>query len=262
MCIRDSIRPEPDARRLGVRLKLNAVRQAVDGKHVLVVDDSIVRGTTGARLVRLLREAGAKSVGLMIASPPVTHRCYYGIGTNLTGDELLAASNGISSVLEMTGADSLHYLSREGLLEAMKNAGAQDTGFCLGCFGGCYPVIPGKSAAGPQPDNSDTQGKPEKGKAGEKVRATYSASGVDIDRGMEAVEMCIRDRIYSMVRETTGMTTVESQGLSARTHLLLNGACTASKPFSKMCIRDRIWEMLFPIYMVKPCKKGNRLKIF
>lgn len=194
---RTFIRPEPDARRLGVRLKLNAVRQAVDGKHVLVVDDSIVRGTTGARLVRLLREAGAKSVGLMIASPPVTHRCYYGIGTNLTGDELLAASNGISSVLEMTGADSLHYLSREGLLEAMKNAGAQDTGFCLGCFGGCYPVIPGKSAAGPQPDNSDTQGKPEKGKVGEKVRATYSASGVDIDRGMEAVEL-IKDVLKDM----------------------------------------------------------------
>lgn len=214
---RTFIRPEPDARRLGVRLKLNAVRQAVKGKHVLVVDDSIVRGTTSTRLVTLLREAGAKSVGLMIASPPVTHRCYYGVGTTPANHECLAASNGASSVLRMTGADSLNYLSWEGLLEAMRNAGARDIGFCLGCFGGCYPVVAPQKAE--KLENLDSSEKPEKledpdslekserlenpdspekpecpEESGEAVeeqetQATYAAAGVDIDRGMKAVEL-------------------------------------------------------------------------
>lgn len=185
---RTFIRPEPDARRLGVRLKLNAVRQAVQGKHVLVVDDSIVRGTTGTRLVRLLREAGAKSVGLMIASPPVTYPCYYGIGTTPASNQDLAASNGKRSVLKMTGADSLNYLSREGLLEAMKNAGAKDMGFCLGCFDGCYPVV----APGVAPGRSESLESPgNRGKGGTEGEAmvTYAEAGVDIDRGMKSVEL-------------------------------------------------------------------------
>ena len=201
---RTFIRPEPGARRLGVRLKLNAVRQAVNGKHVLVVDDSIVRGTTSTRLVRLLREAGAKSVGLMIASPPVTHPCYYGIGTTLANDECLAASNGASSVLRMTGADSLNYLSREGLLEAMKNAGARDMGFCLGCFDGCYPVVAsGRSEKPETPDEfeslegSGDSEKSEKAGTGKEERATYAAAGVDIDRGMKSVEL-IKDVLKRM----------------------------------------------------------------
>jgi amidophosphoribosyltransferase len=201
---RTFIRPEPDARRLGVRLKLNAVRQAVQGKHVLVVDDSIVRGTTSTRLVRLLREAGAKSVGLMIASPPVTHPCHYGIGTTLANDECLAASNGASSVLRMTGADSLNYLSREGLLEAMKNADARDMGFCLGCFDGCYPVVaPGRSEKPGKPHEFESRERPENVEKPEKAgtekdeRATYSAAGVDIDRGMKSVEL-IKDVLKNM----------------------------------------------------------------
>jgi amidophosphoribosyltransferase len=215
---RTFIRPEPDARRLGVRLKLNAVRQAVQGKHVLVVDDSIVRGTTSTRLVRLLREAGAKSVGLMIASPPVTHPCHYGIGTTPGNDECLAASTGASSVLRMTGADSLNYLSREGLLEAMKNAGARDMGFCLGCFDGCYPVVAPQKREGPEnpenanrPENrsqetlekpedsesSEAPRKSEKAGTGKEERATYAAAGVDIDRGMKSVEL-IKDVLKNM----------------------------------------------------------------
>jgi amidophosphoribosyltransferase len=189
---RTFIRPEPDARRLGVRLKLNAVRQAVCGKHVLVVDDSIVRGTTSTRLVRLLREAGAKSVGLMIASPPVTHPCYYDIGTTPANDECLAASNGLSSVLRMTGADSLNYLSCEGLLQAMKNGGARDIGFCLGCFDGCYPVI-----AKERSEKCEKPEKPEEVEGEGKERATYRAAGVDIDRGMKSVEL-IKDVLKKM----------------------------------------------------------------
>jgi amidophosphoribosyltransferase len=205
---RTFIRPEPDARRLGVRLKLNAVRQAVQGKHVLVVDDSIVRGTTSTRLVRLLREAGAKSVGLMIASPPVIYPCHYGIGTAPASDQCLAASNGKSSVLRMTGADSLNYLSCEGLLQAMENAGARDMGFCLGCFDGCYPVVAqGRLAKAEKPDefesgegtpnsqksesseNPENSENPEKAGTRKEARATYAGAGVDIDRGMRSVEL-------------------------------------------------------------------------
>ncbi len=190
---RTFIRPEPGARTLGVRLKLNAVRQAVEGKHVLVVDDSIVRGTTSTRLVRLLRDAGAKSVGLMVASPPVTHPCYYGIGTKPDAGECLAASNGENSVLKMTGADSLGYLSPEGMLEAMKNAGAHDLDFCFGCFNGCYPVSASSEAShgaslGVSPGTSyEAPGTIDK--SGGQPRATYASAGVDIDRGTKSVDL-------------------------------------------------------------------------
>ena len=190
---RTFIRPEPKARSLGVRLKLNAVRQAVEGKHVLVVDDSIVRGTTSTRLVRLLRDAGAKSIGLMVASPPVTHPCYYGIGSTSDGGRCLAASNGESSVLRMTGADSLCYLSREGLLEAMKNAGAHDLDFCLGCFNGQYPVeAAGKVSGGASlgtPGEITQRVSHEPVEAEKKSHVTYASAGVDIDRGAKSVDL-------------------------------------------------------------------------
>ncbi len=173
---RTFIQPRQDLRSRGVRMKLNAVRRVVEGKHVLLVDDSIVRGTTSARLVRLLREAGAKSVGLMVASPPVAYPCFYGIDTSRRG-ERLAASDGEDYVLAMTGADSLGYLSREGLLEALSRAGGRREGYCLACFDGDYPVPVGResgrgAAAGPG--------------------VTYASAGVDIERGARAVELMRR----------------------------------------------------------------------
>ncbi len=185
---RTFIQPSQELRRHGVRLKLNTVRRVVEGKHVLLVDDSIVRGTTSARLVRLLRDAGARSVGFVVASPPVAYPCFYGIDTWRRGDRL-AASGGRDCVLAMTGADSLHYLSREGLIEAMARAGGrQDRGFCLACFDGDYPV-PIRAAAMPEERPS---------------AVTYATSGVDIDRGARAVEL-IRDAVSStMERRVIG----------------------------------------------------------
>ncbi|MDI7245889.1 MAG: amidophosphoribosyltransferase [Bacillota bacterium] len=191
---RTFIQPTQDQRSLGVRLKLNAVRRIVEGKRVLLVDDSIVRGTTSARLVQLLRDAGASRVGLVVASPPVAYPCFYGIDTSRRGDRL-AASNGEGFVLSMTGADSLHYLSRDGLLEAVEcaaSARGHKPGFCLACFDGDYPVpvepaATAKMGCAPQP-----------GEAG--GRATYAAAGVDIDRGTRAVDL-IREAVASTFDE-------------------------------------------------------------
>lgn len=176
---RTFIQPRQDLRSRGVRLKLNAVRRVVEGKCVLLVDDSIVRGTTSARLVRLLREAGARTIGFMVASPPVAYPCFYGIDTSRRGDRL-AASCGEDYVLAMTGADSLHYLSKDGLLEAMNRIGGHDRGFCLACFDGDYPV--------------PVELKAEPGWAGSSV--TYADAGVDIGRGMKAVDL-IREAVES-----------------------------------------------------------------
>ncbi|MGE5586877.1 MAG: amidophosphoribosyltransferase [Clostridia bacterium] len=195
---RTFIQPTQGERSLGVRLKLNAVRRLVQGKRVLLVDDSIVRGTTSARLVRLLREAGARSVGLVVASPPVAYPCFYGIDTSRRGDRL-AASGGEDFVLALTGADTLHYLSREGLLEAMRRAadggGRDETGFCLACFDGDYPVRAEGSAG--QASAPASKGAPKTAVASGSVsRATYAAAGVDIDRGARAVEL-IRHAVAS-----------------------------------------------------------------
>lgn len=190
---RTFIQPTQDQRSLGVRLKLNAVRRLVEGKRVLLVDDSIVRGTTSARLVRLLREAGARSVGLVVASPPVAYPCFYGIDTSRRGDRL-AASSGEDFVLALTGADTLHYLSREGLLEAMRRAaGARgdEMGFCLACFDGDYPVPVERVAAAARARL------PNAAKASSAAsRVTYAAAGVDIGRGARAVDL-IRDAVAS-----------------------------------------------------------------
>jgi amidophosphoribosyltransferase len=198
---RTFIQPTQGARSLGVRLKLNAVRRLVEGKRVLLVDDSIVRGTTSARLVRLLREAGARSVGLVVASPPVAYPCFYGIDTSRRGDRL-AASGGEDFVLALTGADTLHYLSREGLLEALRRAaddggsdGRDEAGFCLACFDGDYPVpvAEARSIRAGRPKETGAQKGVQSGESGPS-RTTYAAAGVDIDRGAKAVEL-MRDKV-------------------------------------------------------------------
>lgn len=137
---RTFIRPTQELRQQGVRMKLSAVRQVVEGKRVVMIDDSIVRGTTSARLVGLLREAGATEVHVRISSPPVTHPCYYGIDVS-SRDELIAANKTIEEIREFIGADSLAYLSIEGMLAAIGRVDASpNRGHCLACFTGQYPT--------------------------------------------------------------------------------------------------------------------------
>lgn len=134
---RTFIRPVQVTRDLGVRLKLNPIREMIFGKRVIMVDDSIVRGTTSGKLVQMIREAGAKEVHLLVSSPPVTHSCYYGIDTSKNG-ELIAASHCIEEIREHIGADSLGYLSRSGLHAAL--APFNPDILCDACFCGDYPI--------------------------------------------------------------------------------------------------------------------------
>ena len=131
---RTFIQPSQAMREKGVRMKLSAVGSLVRGRRVALVDDSIVRGTTSQRIVRLLREAGATEVHVRIASPPITHPCFYGVDTS-TYDELLCARKSPEEVCGLGGADSLHFLSREALLKA----GGRDE-LCMACFTGRYPT--------------------------------------------------------------------------------------------------------------------------
>ncbi|MGG1662630.1 amidophosphoribosyltransferase [Brevibacillus sp. NRS-1366] len=137
---RTFIQPSQELRERAVYLKLSAVRKVVEGKRVVMIDDSIVRGTTSNRIVRMLREAGAKEVHVRISSPPVMNSCFYGIDTS-TRDELIAATKSIEEIRQIIEADSLSFLSVEGMIEAI---GRQDSdpnkGHCLACFTGEYPT--------------------------------------------------------------------------------------------------------------------------
>jgi len=134
---RTFIRPVQVTRDVGVRLKLNPIREMIYGKRVIMVDDSIVRGTTSGKLVQMIREAGAREVHLLVSSPPVTHSCYYGIDTSKNG-ELIAASHCIEEIREHIGADSLGYLSRSGLHAALAPFNPEI--LCDACFCGDYPI--------------------------------------------------------------------------------------------------------------------------
>ncbi len=134
---RTFIEPQQSIRHFGVKLKLNAVREVLDGKRVVVVDDSIVRGTTSRKIVKMIRAAGAREVHLRISSPPTTHPCYYGIDTP-TRSELIASSHSVDEIARYVTCDSLAYLSPEGLMAAVE---AKDgVGYCAACFTGVYPV--------------------------------------------------------------------------------------------------------------------------
>ncbi|MBS4023782.1 MAG: amidophosphoribosyltransferase [Dethiobacter sp.] len=133
---RTFIQPSQEVRTLGVKLKLNPVRQIVKGKRVIMVDDSIVRGTTSMRIIEMLRNAGAREVHVRISSPPVTSSCFYGIDTSSAG-ELIGARLDVESIARTIGADSLGYLSHEGMLDSM---GLPQDSFCTACFSGSYPV--------------------------------------------------------------------------------------------------------------------------
>ncbi len=138
---RTFIQPSASARDFGVRLKLNALRKVIEGKRVVLVDDSIVRGTTSKRIVNLLREAGSAEVHMRISSPPYRHPCYYGIDTSAEG-ELIAARMSVEEIREAVGADSLAYLSTRALHETV--TGLPDWPVaercCMACFTGHYYV--------------------------------------------------------------------------------------------------------------------------
>ncbi|HEX5437446.1 MAG TPA: amidophosphoribosyltransferase [Gemmatimonadaceae bacterium] len=135
---RTFIQPSQAGRNAKVKVKYNAVREVLAGKSVVMVDDSIVRGTTTRGLVQLIRAAGAREVHMRVASAPVTGPCYYGIDTP-SREELIAANLTVPEIAEQVGVDSLGYLSLEGMLEAVPDG---PHGFCHACFSGDYPTPP------------------------------------------------------------------------------------------------------------------------
>ena len=138
---RTFIQPTQSMRDFNVKVKLNPVRSFLNDKRVIIVEDSIIRGTTGKSRVRALREAGAKEVHMVISCPPTRHACYYGIDFP-SSTQLVACNKEIDEIAVYLGLDSLHYLSLEGLVEA---TGLTRKHFCLACFDGNYPVEPDKS---------------------------------------------------------------------------------------------------------------------
>ncbi|WP_028784674.1 amidophosphoribosyltransferase [Thalassobacillus devorans] len=137
---RTFIQPSQELREQGVKMKLSPVRGIVNGKRVVMVDDSIVRGTTSRRIVKMLKEAGATEVHVRIASPPIKNPCYYGIDTSTSG-ELIAANHSLEEMQEIIGADSLAFLSVEGLEDAIYEGGqSMEHGACAACFTGNYPT--------------------------------------------------------------------------------------------------------------------------
>lgn len=134
---RTFIEPSQSIRSFGVRLKLNPVKDLLDGQRVILVDDSIVRGTTSKKIVQMVREAGAHEVHMRISCPPTTHSCYYGVDTPHRQD-LIASRMTTEEVCDYIGADSLGYLSLEGMLEAIGIEGSQA---CNACWSGHYPTL-------------------------------------------------------------------------------------------------------------------------
>jgi amidophosphoribosyltransferase len=133
---RTFIQPSQVTREIGVALKLNPLRANIQGKRVVMVDDSIVRGTTSKKIVQALKDAGAKEVHVRVSSPVVTHSCYFGIDTP-TKEELAGGLGRIDTIRKKIGADSLGYLSSEGLLQSVGSSGE---GYCTACFCGKYPM--------------------------------------------------------------------------------------------------------------------------
>lgn len=133
---RTFIQPAQEIRDFGVRLKLNPVLSVLKDKSVVVVDDSIVRGTTSAKIIRMIRQAGAREIHLRIGSPPITHSCFYGVDTPVRS-KLLAAQMDVVAIREMLGCDSLAYLSVNGLRKSLAESG--EGKFCMACFTGHYP---------------------------------------------------------------------------------------------------------------------------
>ena len=146
---RTFIAPAQQARTEKARIKFNPVRDVVEGKSVVVIDDSIVRGTTSRNLIRMIRQAGAREIHFRIASPPITGPCYYGINTPTRG-ELIAANHSVEDIRQHLGVESLGYLSLKGTHEAINGS---RSGFCDACFSGDYPTaLPQDAAAEAEKD--------------------------------------------------------------------------------------------------------------
>ncbi len=135
---RTFIQPTQSMRDFNVRVKLNPVRSFLKDKKVIIIEDSVIRGTTGKSRVRSLRDAGAKEVHMLVSCPPTRHACYYGIDFPST-DQLVASNSSVEEIAEQLGLDSIYYLSQKGLVEA---TGLTEQDFCLACFDGKYPVAP------------------------------------------------------------------------------------------------------------------------
>jgi amidophosphoribosyltransferase len=146
---RTFIEPKQSIRHFGVKVKLNPVRELVAGKRIILVDDSIVRGTTSKKIVRMLKQYGAKEVHMRISSPPTTGPCYYGIDTPQRR-ELIASSSSTENIREFIEADTLGYLSEEGMLEAVRNGDDPKRLYCTACFTGRYPLAHSPAVCEPE----------------------------------------------------------------------------------------------------------------
>ena len=138
---RTFIQPTQSMRDFNVRVKLNPVRSFLEGKRVLIIEDSIIRGTTGKSRVRSLRNAGVKEVHMVVSCPPTRHACYYGIDFPCS-KQLIASNNDVKAIADFLGLDSLYYLSLKGMVEA---TGMTMNDFCLACFNNVYPVPPDRT---------------------------------------------------------------------------------------------------------------------
>ncbi len=142
---RTFIQPSQELRDLGVKLKLNPIKTVVKDKRIVMVDDSIVRGTTSKHLIALLREVGAKEIHMRVASPPYAHSCYYGVDTSRR-EELIAANRDVEEIRQHIGADTLAYLGLEDMEKVLPSE--LRGGHCVSCFTGEYPVpIPEETAS-------------------------------------------------------------------------------------------------------------------
>jgi amidophosphoribosyltransferase len=135
---RSFIQPIQEIRDLSVKLKLNPVREVIEGKRIILIDDSLVRGTTARKIVNMLRKAGVKEIHFLISSPPVISPCYYGIDTP-TKEELIASKKSIDEIKEYIGVDTLYYLSVDGMISSANRSRVK--GFCTACFTENYPVL-------------------------------------------------------------------------------------------------------------------------
>ena len=142
---RTFIQPSQELREQGVMIKLNAIKENIEGRRVILVDDSIVRGTTMKRTVQMLKKAGAKEVHIRIASPPVINACHLGMDTP-SKENLIAANMSLEEIRRLIGADSLYFMSIEGLIKSV----GKNTGFCTGCFNNRYAIDPPKNEGGKQ----------------------------------------------------------------------------------------------------------------
>ena len=153
---RTFIEPGQELRKHGLRLKFNPLPEVIEGRRLVVVDDSIVRGNTTSQIVRMLREAGAREIHLRISAPPIQHPCHYGIDMS-TREEMIAYGRSVEQIAARLGCDSLHYLSLEGVYEAV---GVTPDTHCDACFSGNYPLEGSAEANGKyalERDSGETQ---------------------------------------------------------------------------------------------------------